>query len=161
MLFRSLVSSFLNLGFLWALFDSKGRGWHDMAADSRVIADAPASAARTAILRVAACACLAVLSGAWYWNNVAGPRRIQVEQAGYSSAGLSEVKFLQKVYFKKHGRYADSVSDLATVSPEPAAFRHGTKVLFDELNITATTTGYSIVGRASDPGKTPIAFTGP
>lgn len=156
-----LVSSVMNLGFLWALFDSKGRGWHDMAADSRVISDVPGSPMRTAILRVAACACLAVLGGAWYWNNVMGPRVRLAEHASFSDTGLTEVKVLQKAYFRRHGRYADSVSDLASVSPEPEAFQHGTKVLFEELNITATPTGYRVVGRASDPAKTPVAFTGP
>lgn len=156
-----LPSSIFNLGFLWALFDKEGRAWQDLVTGSKVVSVVPASPARTAILRVAACACLGVLGGAWYWNNVLSVRRQVAADASYSTTGLSEIKFLQKLYHRKNGRYADSIADLASVSPEPAEFQKGTRVLFEDLRITASTSGYRVVGRATDAAKTPIAFTGP
>lgn len=154
-----LLSSVLNLGFIWALFDSKSRAWHDLAVDSRVVCDAPPSPARTALLRVAACACLAVLSGAWYWNNVVSVRRLKAEHASFSSAGLTEIRVLERIHFMRHGRYAGTLAELATVSEQPEAFLKGTNVLFQDLRITLTPTGYTIVGRATDPAKTPISYT--
>lgn len=156
-----LVSSIFNLGFIWALFDSKGRAWHDMAVGSQVLSDAPPSPARLMGLRVAACACLAVLSGAWYWNNVMSVRLLKAEHDSFTSTGLEEFRMLEKRHFKRHGRYAETLTDLASVSSEPQAFLNETKVLFEDLRITATATGYTIVGRATDPAKTRIAFTGP
>lgn len=156
-----LVSSIFNLGFIWALFDSKSRAWHDMAVGSRVISDAPPSPGRLIGLRVAACACLAVLSGAWYWNNVLSERRVTADHDSFSSAGLTEIRILEKIHFSRHGRYAESLTDLAAVSTEPQAFLKGTKVLFEDLRITTTPTSYTIVGRATDPAKTRVAFTGP
>lgn len=156
-----LVSSIFNVGFIWALFDSKSRAWHDMAVDSRVVNDAPPSAQRLMVLRVAACACLAVLSGAWYWNNVVSVRIVKAEHDSFSSAGLTEIKMLERIHFRRHGRYAETLADLAAVSAEPRAFLEDTKILFEDLRITATPTGYTIVGRATDPAKTRVAFTGP
>ena len=156
-----LPSSIFNLGFLWALFDKQGRDWADLATGSRVVSVVPASPARSMILRATACLCLAVLSGAWYWNNVLSVKRQRAADAGYSATGLSEIRLLQKRFFRKNGRYADSISDLASVSEEPKAFQEDARILFDDLRITASTSGYLIVGRATDAAKTPIAFTGP
>lgn len=156
-----LASSIFNLGFLWALFDAKGRAWHDLAVDSRVVFDAPPSENRLMALRAAACVCLALLSGAWYWNNVVSVRRLKAEHDSFTSVGLEEMRMLEARHFKRHGRYAGSLEDLSKMSPDPQAFLNETKVLFEDLRISATPTGYSIVGRATDPARTKVAFTGP
>jgi len=156
-----LASSIFNLGFIWALFDSKSRAWHDIAVGSRVVSDTPPSPQRLIFLRVAACACLAVLSGAWYWNNVTSVRIVKAEHDKFTRVGLTEIKILEKMHFSRHGRYAESLEELSKVSSEPKAFLEDANGLFAELKITATPTGYTIVGRASDPAKTRVAFTGP
>lgn len=156
-----LASSVFNLGFLWALFDPKGRAWHDLAVDSRVVWDPPPSPARATALRLAACACLAALSGAWYWNNVLGPRRRAADHASFSNAGLLEIRLLEKRHFRRHGRYAATLAELSELSGDPKGFLEGTAVLFEDLRITAAGKGYRIDGRATDPLRTPVSFTGP
>lgn len=156
-----VASSFFNIGFLWALFDSESRTWHDLAVGSRVVNDSPPSAGRVIALRAAACACLAVFSGAWYWSNVVSVRLLKSQHDQFTNTGLRELRMLEDLHFKRHGRYADSLEDLARLSPQPNAFLEDARGLFAELKITARAGGYTIVGRASDPARTRVAFTGP
>lgn len=116
----------------------------------------PSSRALLAILAAAA-----VAAPAWYWNNAASSRRVEADQASFSNSGLTEMRILEKIHFRRHGRYAASLEELAAVSSDPEGFLKGMKVLFEEVRITRTESGYRIAGRATDPAKTPVSFTGP
>lgn len=156
-----LASSIFNLGFLWSLWNPARQCWHDMAVGSRVISDHPRTPARTAAMRALACLCAAILGGGWYWNNILGVRYRRVTDLAYANVELKELKGLQRLHYRRRGRYATSLAELAAFSSSPQDFLHDTPLLLTDIRITTTPTGYKILANAADDGKTPIVFTGP
>lgn len=159
-----LASSVFNLGFLWSLFTPYQQGWHDLAANSIVIADNPTPPLRQNFLRAMACACMALIGGLWYWNNILAARYTNITNIAYAQAALEELKTLQTLYFYSHGRFADNMPDLARQSGTPNLFMKDMSALFDRaagVKITTTPTSYKIVAHATDDDKTLIAYNGP
>jgi len=159
-----LASSVFNLGFLWSLFTSYQQGWHDLAVGSIVIADKPQTPLRQNFLRAMACACMAIIGGLWYWNNILAARYTNLTNIAYAQTALEELKQLQTLYFYSHGRFADNMPDLARQSATPNLFMKNMSLLFDRetgVKITTTPTSYKIVARATDDDKTLIAYNGP
>lgn len=159
-----LLSSVLNLGFLWTLVDGRGRGWHDLIAGTVVVQDAPFSPARLRALRAGAAACLMVFAGLFYWRHVVKPRYERLMAVAAAKASLDEMKVLQRLYFYGHGMYAVTTDQLAVQSPKPDEFKADLSELLDMkygVAISSSEIGYVISARARDDLSTPVAVSVP
>jgi uncharacterized RDD family membrane protein YckC len=163
---RSLAlvpSSFLTLGFFWALIDPRGRTWHDLAAGSGVLTDRPASGGRAFVRRLAAGALVIGCALAAGWNGIWEPRYLKLMTVAQAKASLVEVKTLQASYHQRNGRYAGSLYALAEASLDPAAFLRDMAALYDvkSFKFKADNTSYVVVTRARDVDATLVAISGP
>lgn len=158
-----LPSSFLTLGFFWALVDPNGRAWHDFAAGSDVLADRPEGGARAFAVRLAAGALVVAFALAAGWNGIWEPRYLKLMTVAHAKASLSEVKTLQASYYQRNGRYAGSLYALAEASLDPRAFLRDMAVLYDlkSFRFQADKTSYVVVTRARDVDATLVAVSGP
>lgn len=158
-----LFSQFFIAGFLWSLFDGQGRALHDLPIGSRVVTDRPFGAGRKLALRSVAGLLLVAFAGHWGWRNIWQPRYQRILTVSYARAGLQEYVDLQESYKRSHGRYADNVFSLATVSVDPQGFLRDGVALFDRgrVAITADQKHYVMVARANDVDKTLVAISGP
>ena len=159
-----LLSSVLNLGFLWTFFNPARQGWHDMVVGSVVVEHGRRGARWRFASRAAASGLAALVAGLWYWNNFAAPRYRRVMEVGYAQVGLEELKQLERLYHLKHGKYANNLLDLAPLTGAPQVFMTDMAALFDPklgVDIRTTNTGYQIVAHAVDPERTLVAFNGP
>lgn len=158
-----LPSSIFTLGFFWALFDSKGRAWHDLAAGSTVLSDRPAGGARAAVLRLAAGTLVIAFALAAGWNGIWEPRYLKLMTVAHAKAGLVEVKTLQASYHQRNGRYAGSLFALAEASLDPRAFLRDMAVLYDvnSFRFKADKAGYVVATRARDADSTLVAVSEP
>ncbi len=158
-----LPSSFFTLGFFWALFDSQGRAWHDLAAGSSVLSDRPAGGVRAHALRFSACALVIALALAAGWNGVWEPRYLKLMTVAHAQAGLVEVQALQAAYHQRNGRYASSLYALAEVSVDPRGFLSDMAVLYDlsSFRFRAGEAVYAVATRARDVDSTLVAVSGP
>lgn len=159
-----LVSSILNLGFLWALFNPTAQCWHDMVVGSVVVQDEPKGPGLRLLVRAVATACLVVVAGQWYWHAVLSSRYKRVMDVAYAQVGLKEISTLERLYYRRHGRYAEDLSALAPLTGAPEAFLRDMGRLFDErtgVRIQASKSGFTIHARATDVDRTLIAYNGP
>ena len=156
-------SSFLTLGFFWALIDPKGRAWHDLAAGSGVVSDHPAGRIRGPILRFAAGTLVVAFALGVGWNGIWEPRYLKLMAIAHAKAGLVEVNTLQAAYHQRNGRYAGSLFDLAEVSSNPRAFLYDMAVLYDlkAFQFKIDKTKWAVATRARDVDSTLIAAHGP
>jgi hypothetical protein len=81
----------------------------------------------------------------------------------YARDGLREYVVLQKTYKREHGRYAENLFALATVSMDPRGFLQDAAALYDRgaVAITADRDHFSVAARANDVDKTLVAISGP
>ncbi|MBI3551787.1 MAG: RDD family protein [Elusimicrobia bacterium] len=159
-----LLSSILDIGFLWSLFNPARQCWHDMVVGSVVIEEHPKAAAARALTRAAAFACLSLVAGLWYWNNVASPRYHRLMNVAYAQVGMKELGQLETIYRLQNGRYTDNFFALAPLSAQPRAFMRNMSNLFDPktgVQITATDDKYRITAHAMDDNRTLVALNGP
>jgi uncharacterized RDD family membrane protein YckC len=157
------VSSILGLGFLWSLFNQTHQCWHDLPVGSIVVREKALLAGRRTLVRAGACLCLLVLGGAWFWNNVWGPRYHRLMSVSYAQIGLREMAYLEGAYHKSTGRYADNIVSLAKMSKDPDGFLHAMTTLLDlDAGITFQNTakGFAIMARARDDHHTPVHIEG-
>lgn len=158
-----LPSSFLTLGFFWALLDSKGRTWHDIAAGSRVVTDRPNAGARVTALRLAGGFLVIALALASGWHTIMEPRYLKIMTVAHAKAGLAEVKDLQAAYYQRNGRYAGSLFSLAEVSIDPQGFLRDMAVLYDlrAFRFKSERSRWVVATRARDVDSTLVAVSGP
>lgn len=158
-----LVSQFFAAGFLWALFDPHGRALHDIPVGSRVVSSLPLTSRRRLGARFAAGLLLVAFAGHWGWENIWRPRYERILTVAYARAGLQEYVQLQESYKQRHGRYAESVFALASVSVDPEGFLRDGVSLYDRgrVAIKADRDHYAMVARANDLDKTLVAVSGP
>jgi uncharacterized RDD family membrane protein YckC len=158
-----LASQIFTLGYLWALIDPNGRALHDLPFGSLVVADRPLGAGRAVAVRFAAATLVAAVAGFWGWQNVWAPRYDRLMTVAYARDGLNEYAVLQKTYKREHGRYAENMFALATVSIDPRAFLRNTAALYDrgQVAITADRDHFAVAARANDVDKTLVAISGP
>lgn len=158
-----LVSQFFTAGFLWALIDPDGRALHDLPFATLVVSDRPLHGGRRLALRFAAGALIAGFAGFYGWENVWAPRYERLMTVAYARDGLREYAVLQRTYKLQHGRYADNIFALATVSMDPRGFLQDAAALYDRgaVGITADKDRFSIAARANDVDKTLVAISGP
>lgn len=158
-----MASSFLTLGFFWALIDPKGRAWHDLAAGSDVLSERAAGGARAVAVRLAAGTLVVAFALAAGWNGIWEPRYLKLMTVAHAKASLVEVQTLQASYHQRNGRYAGSLYALAEVSLDPRAFLRDTAVLYDlkSFRFKADKTSYVVVTRARDVDATMVAVSGP
>ena len=158
-----IPSSFLTLGFFWALVDPKGRAWHDLAAGSGVVSDHPFGRVRGPILRVAAGTLVLAFALAAGWSGIWEARYLKIMTVAHAKAGLSEVKTLQASYHLRNGRYAGSLFALAEVSADPRGFLRDMAILYrlDDFRFKADQSRWAVATRARDIDSTLIAAHGP
>jgi len=158
-----IPSSFLTLGFFWALLDPNSRAWHDLAAGSGVVSDVPPGRVRGPGLRLAAGTLVIAFALAVGWNGIWEPRYLKLMTVAHAKAGLTEVKTLQASYHQRHGRYAGSLFALAEVSVDPQGFLRDMAVLYDlkAFRFKSDGAGWAVATRAKDVDSTLIASHGP
>lgn len=158
-----LPSSFMSLGFFWALVDPQARAWHDLAAGSRVAALRPLGHNRRAASRFATGLMLAGFAALWGWRNIWEPRYLKIMNVAYADVGLHEIKSLQETYRLRHGKYADNLISLAAVSVDPRGFMLDMASLYDlkTFKFATTPSGYEVAARAKDVDHTIVALVGP
>ena len=158
-----LPSSFMSLGFFWALLDERQRAWHDLAAGSRVVALKPFGATRRSSMRFATGVLVASFAVLWGWRNIWEPRYLKIMSVAYAKAGLEEVGELQRAYKLQNGRYADNLLSLAAVSVDPTGFLRDSAALYDlnTFRFKADEKSYIVVARAKDVDHTLVAVNGP
>ncbi len=156
-------SSFLTIGFFWALIDPKGRAWHDFAAGSEVLSGHPAGAGRSLAVRLAAGTLVVAFALAAGWNGIWEPRYLKLMTVAHAKAGLVEVKTLQASYHQRNGRYAGSLFALAEVSLDPQGFLRDMAVLYDlkAFRFKSDRAHWAVATRARDVDSTLIAAHGP
>jgi uncharacterized RDD family membrane protein YckC len=158
-----LVSQFFTAGFLWALLDPNGRALHDLPFATLVVADRPLRGGRALAVRFAATALIAGFAGFYGWENVWAPRYERLMTVAYARDGLREYAVLQRTYKLQHGRYAQNMFALASVSMDPRGFLRDAAALYDQgaVGITVDRDHFSIAARANDVDKTLVAVSGP
>lgn len=158
-----LVSQFFAAGFLWALLDPNGRALHDLPFATLVVADRPLRGGRRFAVRFAAGALIVGFAGLYGWENVWAPRYERLMTVAYARDGLREYAVLERTYKQEHGRYAENLFALATVSMDPRGFLQDAAALYDRgaVGITADQDHFSIAARANDVDKTLVAISGP
>lgn len=158
-----LVSSVLNLGFLWSLFNPAKQCWHDLVVGSVVVESRPRAPFERVLIRAGSVACLSFFAGLWYWNTLAAPRYYQIMDVAYAQVALEEIALLQKVHRRQTGRYADNLLALAPLTGQPLAFMRDMTGLFDVkagIKIKTSKKGFTILARAMDVGRTPVTYSG-
>lgn len=158
-----LPSSIFGLGFVWSLLNPTRQAWHDLAVGSTVVRERAPSPAIRALVRAGACACLALVGVTYMWQNVWADRYYGIMTVAYANVGLKEISQLETAYHKLHGRYAQDIFELSSVSVDPKGFLTDSANLFDlsmDFHIDVTKTGYTVVARAHDEARTPIRFAG-
>lgn len=165
-LIRSIAyvpSSFLTLGFFWALVDPNSRAWHDLAVGSGVISDLPPGRVRGPILRLAAGTLVIAFALAAGWNGIWEPRYLKIMTVAHAKAGLVEIKTLQASYHQRNGRYAGSLFALAEVSVDPQGFLRDMAILCDlkAFRFKSDGASWAVATRARDVDSTLIAAHGP
>ena len=158
-----LVSSVMNLGFLWSLFNPARQCWHDLVIGSVVVEDRPRGHSERVLVRTASAVCISFFAGLWYWNNLAAPRYHQIKDIAYAHVALEEIGQLQKMYYFKNRRYADDLLALAPLTGQPLTFMRDMTNLFDiraGVQIRTTPKGYTIVARAMDSERTRVTYSG-
>lgn len=158
-----LPSSFLTLGFFWALVDPKGRAWHDLAAGSAVLSERSSGGSRAVAVRLAAGTLVIAFALAAGWNGIWEPRYLKLMTVAHAKAGLDEVQTLQASYHLRNGRYAGSLYALAEASLDPVAFLRDMSALYDlkSFRFKADKTSYLVVTRARDVDGTLVAVSYP
>jgi uncharacterized RDD family membrane protein YckC len=158
-----LVSQIFTAGFLWALIDPKGRALHDLPFGTLVVAQRPLGASRGVAVRFAAASLIVAFAGLYTWENVWAPRYEKAMTVVYARHALREYVVLQKAYKAEHGRYAENMFALATMSIDPRAFLRDAVALYDQgaVSIVADRDHFAIAARANDVDKTLVAVSGP
>jgi len=161
-LIRAVVypaSSVLGLGFAWSLFNPAGQAWHDLAVGSVVLA----KKRHHVRSHVVAGAFLSLIAVSAAWSAVWQPRYHRLMDLAGAQIGMRHVSTLQRLYRSKHGRYADNLISLSTMSSNPEMFLLNIATLYDlekGFKIEAKKDRYLIVARAMDSKRTPIKFVG-
>ncbi len=160
-----LLSAMLNLGFIWALFDSHKRTWHDLIVGSRVVLARPRSEdLRMLTLAGAWCAVFA-LGVVYTWELALAAPYYRAVAVANAQIGLDEVGRLQDIHKELHGSYTTSLVRLANISGQPDLFMKNMHGLFDTraggLSMQVTPQSYVIVGQARDRKHTRLALAGP
>lgn len=158
-----LASQFFAAGFLWSLMDPLGRAWHDLPVRSLVVADASLPSGRRALLRLSTGFLMIGFAAVWGWQNIWGPRYDRLLTVAHAKNGLNEIAQLQESYKLRHGRYADSLFALASVSVDPQGLVRDAYALYDDgrVGFQIRPDHYIIVARANDVDKTLVAVSGP
>lgn len=157
-----LVSQVLTAGFFWSLFDPLGRTWHDLPIGSLVVTERPEPRRRLGLTRFATGALLLLFAASWGWKEVWEPRYDKLMTVAEARSGLDEFSQLQRSYKRRHGRYANNIFALSTVSVDPGGFLRGAAALYDHGRVAfkVENTRFIIVARANDVDKTLVAVTG-
>ena len=153
------ISSILGLGFAWSLFNPTHQAWHDLAVGSVVVA----SRRHRVQSHVGAAVFLSLIGLSIAWEGVWQPRYHRLMDLAGAQIGMKHVSTLQRMYRSKHGRYANNLIALSTMSADPENFLLNIATLYDldkGFKIEARRDRYVVLARANDSRRTPIKFVG-
>ena len=158
-----LLSTFFNIGFLWALINSEGRAWHDLLAGSQVVT---VKERPRALVTAGAGACLAFLFGAFLWQNYGAPRFYRMETLAYARTTLRTLGRLEEVYRRQNGHYTDDVDRLARLTPDPDGYLTALSMSFDadkgiRIQVVPGGRQWTMMAYARDAKGTRLTINGP
>ncbi len=159
-----LVSTPLfNFGFVLALVHPESRALHDLLAGSLVVEGRPKDRAETLLLFAGAvCAMTALFGGNLYlqWQSPLPSDLLAVEKA---REGLQILARVEEAHKERHGRYTDSLAELAEASGDVEQFKQALLEIFDPnlFRVEAGPKGYRISAAAKDRAKTRVHIQGP
>jgi uncharacterized RDD family membrane protein YckC len=159
-----LVSTPLfNFGFVLALFHPENRALHDLLAGTVVVEPQRKQPAEAALLFVAAVMSLSALYGLIFYLNMFRAVPEDAVFIGKAKDGLAILAQIEEAFKKEHGRYTDSLPDLAQASGDAEQFRAAMSELFvrDGFVLEAGNRGYRISAKARDHLRTRVVIEGP
>ncbi|MBI4349562.1 MAG: RDD family protein [Elusimicrobia bacterium] len=158
-----LLSTPLNLGFLWAFVDRDSRTWHDLLAGTRVVEVRPKSPSESLVTALASLVTLVGLAVVSVWAQGLKPTPADVEAIARAQQGLLVLAEVQERYKAERGAYTSSLADLAVASGDVAQFKAAMGQLFDpeRFVLAASDSRYSISARARDRRRTTVTLNGP
>jgi uncharacterized RDD family membrane protein YckC len=158
-----IPSSAMNLGFLWAAVNPDKQSWHDLLADSKVVAEHP----RPKILvRAADGVCLAILSIAFVWQQFGAARFYRMETMASAQHSLKILAQLENVYVQDHGRYTENVDRLVSLTGQPDAYYMALANLVRpekgiQIKVHPDGKHFTMIAYANDQKRTQIRVEGP
>ncbi|MCX5788010.1 MAG: RDD family protein [Elusimicrobia bacterium] len=161
--FGLLLSTPFNLGFLWAFADKDSRTWHDKLAGTMVVEARPKTASESRLTALAAFVSLGALLVVAVLAQRLRPTRADAEAVVRAQQGLQVLASIEEKYKAANGEYTKSLADLASASGDAAQFKNAMMDLFEprQFRIAATSTGYTLSGRALDRHRSVVTLSGP
>ena len=158
-----ILSTPFNLGFLWALFDGESRTWHDKLAGTMVVEARPKSAAESRATALAAFGTLAGILVVGVLAHRLRPSAADAQAVERAREGLQILARIEDQCKAANGEYTRSLADLAEASGDPEQFKAAMLQLFDPAHfaIAASSTSYTLTGRARDRRRSLVSLTGP
>jgi uncharacterized RDD family membrane protein YckC len=156
-------SSAMNLGFLWAAVHPDGQSWHDLLADSKVIAAHPRP---KFLVRAADVLCLAILAGAFVWQQFGAERYYRMETMACAQHSLKILAQLENIYIQDHGRYTENVDHLVSLTGQPDAYYMALANLVRpekgiQIKVHPDGKHFTMIAYANDMKRTQIRVEGP
>ncbi|MFA5139780.1 MAG: RDD family protein [Elusimicrobiota bacterium] len=158
-----LSTPLLNLGFLWSLFDSRSRTWHDLLAGTWVVESRPRSRVWALLSALLSFAAFALIVGGNVWWYVLRPTPHDLQAVARAREGLQALATLQEVRKAAEGSYTESLADLARASGDVQRFKAAMQKIFDPNGfvLLADEQGFEIRARALDRRRTVVVYTYP
>lgn len=158
-----LISTPLNLGFLWSFVDKESRTWHDLLAGTRVVEARPKTRAESLLTAVASLVTLVGLGVVSVWAQGLRPTPADLEAIGRAQQGLEVLGEVQERYHAAHGTYSQSLAELAVASGDVEQFKSALRQLFDpaQFRLSSSDASYVISARALDRRRTVMTLSGP
>lgn len=158
-----LLSTPLDLGFLWAFVDKDSRTWHDLLAGTRVVESRPKSPQESLVTASASLVTLLGLLAVSFWAHGLKPGQADLEAIARAEEGLAVLGEIQERHRAATGAYATSLAELAAASGDVRQFKAAMGQIFepDRFRIAADASGYAISARARDRRRTLVTLSGP
>lgn len=158
-----LLSTPLNIGFLWAFVDRDSRTWHDLLAGTRVVEVRPKTQSESLVTALASLVTLFGLAVVSVWAQGLAPTPEDLEAIARAQQGLLVLAEVQERHKADLGSYTNSLADLAVASGDVAQFKAAMGQLFDpeRFVLAASESRFSISARARDRRRTTVTLNGP
>lgn len=157
-----LSSSLFGLGFLWALFQSERRGWHDLLAGTMVLETRSKGILERAAIGLAALLFLALNVAITSWP-VAARTYYQMQLRANAQIALRALSELELKHKQATGSYTASLDVLARRYGDPTKFLALLSFSLDSrtIRIEATRERFRISARALDEAGTVYEASSP
>lgn len=161
--FGLLLSTPLNLGFLWSFVNRDSRTWHDLLAGTYVVEARPKPQGERLATALGSLVTLAGLLLVSFWANTLRPTAEDRDAVARAYEGLSVLAEIQERHREAKGAYGRTLSDLAWASGDVEGFKAAMREIFepDRFEIAGSESRYRITARAKDRARTPVTISGP